>query len=131
MRYCPYCKRLNPGKPLYCQYCARTFEVRICSKCRYVNPKAALACGKCGSFELSDIAGETPFWLVLLKILFWLFVLLLVIGFVMNLASFVPLLVVVALFLIGYSFIPEEVKNIIKFILNHIKQRVWGIKNES
>jgi len=131
MRYCPYCKRLNPGTPTFCAYCAKTFEVRVCSKCRNVNPKAALACSKCGSFELSDIAGETPFWLVLPKILFWSFLVLLVVAFVMNLASFVPLLVVLCLLLLGYSFLPEEVKNIIKFILSIIKQRVLGIKKES
>lgn len=131
MRYCSYCKRMNPGMPTFCAYCAKTFEVRICSKCRSVNSKAALACGKCGSFELSDIAGETPFWLVFLKIIFWSFLVLLVVSFVMNLASFVPLLVVLCLLLLGYSFLPEEVKNIIKFILSIIKQRVLGIKNES
>ncbi|MFA6130484.1 MAG: zinc ribbon domain-containing protein [Candidatus Omnitrophota bacterium] len=131
MRYCPYCQRINPGKPLYCQYCAKTFEARICSKCRSVNSKAALACGKCGSFELSDIAGEIPFWAILLKVLFWLFLVLLAIGFVRNLVSFVPLLVVVCLLLLGYSFLPEEVKNIIKFILSFIKQKVLGIKKES
>lgn len=131
MRYCPYCRRMNPGKPLYCQYCARTFEVRICSKCRSINSKAALACGKCGSFELSDIAGEIPFWAIFLKALFWLFLVLFVIGFFMNLVSFVPLLVVIVLLLLGYSFLPEEVKNIIKLILSLIKQKVLGIKKES
>ena len=131
MRYCPYCKRLNPGKPLYCQYCAKTFEVRICSKCRHVNPKAALACGKCGSFELSDIAGETPFWMLFFRILFWFFLVSLVISFVRNLASFIPFLVVIALLLVGYSFLPEEVKKIMKVILSHIKQRVWGVKKEN
>lgn len=131
MRYCPYCKRLNPGKPLFCQYCARTFEVRICGKCRHINPQAALACQNCGSSELSEIAGEIPLWTILLRVLFWLFIVLLVMGFFMNFESFVPLLIVIGLLLIGYSFLPEEVKKIIKIILSLLKQRVWGIKKES
>lgn len=60
-----------------------------------------------------------------------MFIVLLVIGFLMNFASFVPFLIVIGLLLVGYSFLPEEVKNIIKFILSHIKQRVLGIKKES
>ncbi len=122
MRYCPYCKRLNSGKPTFCAYCARTFEVRICNRCRHVNSKAALACVNCGSSELSDIAGEIPFWTILLKALFWLFLILFALGFVLNFESFVPFLIIIGLLLVGYSFLPEEAKKIMNVIFSYIKQ---------
>lgn len=131
MRYCLYCKRINPGEPLYCQYCGKTFEARICSKCHHINPKEALVCRNCGSSELSDIAGPLPLWLVILRIFFWIFIVLLVIGFLVNLDSFVPLFIVIGLLLIGYSFLPEEGKKILKTILNFFKQCVWGKKEKS
>ena len=131
MRYCPYCKRLNSGKPTFCAYCSRTFEVRICGRCRHVNSKAALACTNCGSSELSDIAGEIPFWIILLKFLFWLFLILLAMGFILHFASFVPFLIVIGLLLIGYNFLPEEVKKIMNIIFSHIKQRVFGVKEKN
>lgn len=131
MRYCPYCRRPNPSRPLYCQYCGRTFEVRICGKCHHINPKEALVCRNCGSSELSDIAGETPLWMILLRGLFWLLGLLIVIGFFLNFGLFVPGLMVIGFFLIGYSFLPAESKKIMKAVLGSLKQRVWAKKEKS
>jgi len=90
-----------------------------------------LACTNCGSSELSDIAGEIPFWIILLKFLFWLFLILLAMGFILNFASFVPFLIVIGLLLIGYNFLPEEVKKIMNIIFSHIKQRVFGVKEKN
>ena len=92
---------------------------------------AALACVSCGSFELSDIAGEIPFWTILLKILFWLFLALLAMGFVLNFASFVPFLIVIGLLLVGYSFLPEEVKKIMNVIFSYINQQIFGIQKKN
>lgn len=131
MRYCPYCKRLNPGRPLFCQYCGRTFGARVCSKCGYANPKEALVCRNCGSSELSDISGDIPLWLIILKGLFWLFGLLLVAGLLRNLELLVPLVLFIGFILIGYSFLPEGIKKIIRFFFNLLKQRLWGKKEKS
>lgn len=131
MKYCLNCKRLNAGKPLYCQYCGRTFEDRICGKCHHINDKSALVCRNCGSSELSEIAGQAPFWTILLKIFFWLFVILLVVGFFRNLALFAPLLIIIGLLLFGYSLLPEMVKKIMNLIFNLLKERIWGKEKKS
>lgn len=85
----------------------------------------------CGSSELSDIAGEIPFWAILLKALFWLFLALLAIGFILDFRSFVPFLIVIGLLLVGYSFLPEEVKKIMNVIFSYIKQQVFGIQKKN
>ena len=131
MKYCPYCKRLNPGSPTFCAYCSRTFNSRVCLRCRHINSMAALACVSCGSFELSDIAGEIPFWAILLKALFWLFLVLLAMGFVLNFASFVPFFIIIGLLLLSYSFLPEEGKKIMNVIFSYIKQQIFGIQKKN
>lgn len=131
MRYCPYCKRLNQGSPTFCGYCGKTFNVRICGRCRHVNSKTDIVCRNCGSSELSDIAGETPSWIILLKILLWLFLILFVFGLLTNLGAFVPFLVVIGILLLGYSYLPEEVKKIMKFILSSIKNMMTNGGNKN
>jgi len=131
MRYCWYCQRINPGKPLFCQYCGRTFEIRVCSHCHHINPKEALYCENCGSQELSEIAGSSPLWLVILRVLSRIFVFLLVISFLMNLELFIPLFLFIGFMLIAYLFLPEELKKILIFILSLLKQRVIGKKEKS
>ena len=131
MRYCWNCGRINPGKPLFCQYCGRTFGIRTCGRCRHINPKEALVCRNCGSPELSDTAGPLPSWMIFLRGLFWVFVLLAIVGCLLNLQLFIPLFLFVVLLMILYSFLPEILKKIIKFLLNLLKQRVFGKKEKS
>lgn len=131
MRYCVYCRGFNQGKPLYCQYCGRTFDVRICSHCHHLNPQNALTCRNCGSPELSEISGQLPRWLGFLKILFRTFIILSVVGFVTNLSLFIPVFVVMGLFFVMYSLLPEEAKKIIKMLVSFLIQRVIGIKKKN
>lgn len=83
-------------------------------------------CRNCGSSELSDIAGETPFWIILLKILFWLFLVPFVVSILTHLGAFVPFLVVVGILLLSFSYLPEEVKKIMRFILSSTKKKMAG-----
>lgn len=59
MRYCHNCHRLTAGKPIFCNYCGRSFDVKLCSK-MHVNPRAAQACSQCGSKELSSPQPKIP-----------------------------------------------------------------------
>ena len=68
MRYCPHCHRLNPGRPMHCHYCARTWQVRLCPS-RHENPPEAQFCGICGSADLSETAGPIPLWVWLIRVL--------------------------------------------------------------
>jgi len=52
MRYCSNCKKLTAGKPAHCNFCGRTYGVRLCPR-GHKNPRVATACSECGSTELS------------------------------------------------------------------------------
>ena len=67
MRFCPHCRRLNPGRPMICHYCGRTWQVRLCPR-GHENPPDSHFCGICGSADLSETAGPVPFWIWLIRI---------------------------------------------------------------
>ena len=59
MKYCYQCGRVTSGKPLYCQFCARTYNVKLCPR-GHVNPRAAQACSQCGNRDLSTPQPRVP-----------------------------------------------------------------------
>jgi len=67
MRFCPHCRRLNPGRPVICHYCGRTWQVRLCPR-GHENPPDSQFCGICGSADLSETAGPVPFWIWLIRV---------------------------------------------------------------
>ena len=52
MKYCYECGRLTGGDPRYCQFCGRSYDVKLCQR-RHENPRFAEVCSQCGSRELS------------------------------------------------------------------------------
>lgn len=52
MRYCNFCHRLTTGQPLFCNFCGRSYDVKLCPS-RHINPRAATICSECGSRDLS------------------------------------------------------------------------------
>ncbi len=52
MRYCNQCSRITAGEPLFCNFCGRSYDVRLCPH-RHPNPRSAEVCNQCGSRELS------------------------------------------------------------------------------
>jgi len=68
MRYCSHCRRLNPGYPVICHYCSRTWYVRLCPR-GHENPSNAQYCGTCGSADLSETAGPKPWPIYFIKLL--------------------------------------------------------------
>jgi RNA polymerase subunit RPABC4/transcription elongation factor Spt4 len=52
MRLCNNCHRVTIGEPLYCNFCGRSFDVKLCPH-RHPNPRNAEICSQCGSRELS------------------------------------------------------------------------------
>jgi len=52
MRYCNNCRKFTAGKPPYCQFCARSYNVKLCPR-GHKSPRAATACSQCGSRDLS------------------------------------------------------------------------------
>jgi hypothetical protein len=61
MRYCNHCRRVTGGDPLFCNFCGRTYDVKLCPQ-RHVNPRTAEICSQCGSRDLSMPQPRTPLW---------------------------------------------------------------------
>jgi hypothetical protein len=52
MKYCYACGQTTGGKPLFCNFCGRSYDVKLCPS-RHMNPRMAEACSRCGSRNLS------------------------------------------------------------------------------
>lgn len=52
MRYCHQCNRMTAGDPLFCNFCGRSYDVKLCPH-RHPNPRTAEVCNQCGSRDLS------------------------------------------------------------------------------
>ena len=73
MKYCPHCKRINPGRPVICHFCGRTWYVRLCPR-GHENPAIAQYCGTCGSADLTETAGPRSWFFIATKIGFLIFI---------------------------------------------------------
>ncbi len=52
MRYCNHCRKFTAGKAPFCNFCGRSYGVKLCPR-GHSNPRAAEACSECGSKDLS------------------------------------------------------------------------------
>jgi hypothetical protein len=52
MRLCTNCRQITTGKPLFCNRCGRSYNVRLCPRL-HINPRPAKICSECGSKDLS------------------------------------------------------------------------------
>jgi hypothetical protein len=59
---------MTPGDPLYCNFCGRSYNVKLCPR-HHPNPRIAEICGQCGSRELSTPQPKVSVWW---RILEWL-----------------------------------------------------------
>lgn len=53
MRYCRTCRRLTPGAPRFCDFCAASYNLRFCKRL-HANPREAVVCQVCGRPDLSS-----------------------------------------------------------------------------
>jgi hypothetical protein len=65
MKYCYNCNRVTIGEPLFCNFCGRSYDIKLCPRL-HVNPRNAEACSHCGSRELSTPQPKVPFWATIL-----------------------------------------------------------------
>lgn len=63
MRYCNNCYRITAGEPLFCNFCGRSYDLKLCPH-RHPNPRRAETCSQCGSRDLSTPQPRMPLWLV-------------------------------------------------------------------
>lgn len=59
MKYCYECGCTTSGEPLFCNYCGRSYDVKLCPKL-HVNPRLAEACSQCGTRDLSTPQPRVP-----------------------------------------------------------------------
>ena len=64
MRYCYSCNKITNGEPLFCNFCGRSYDVKLCPRL-HKNPRYATICSQCGSRELSTPAPKQPIWISL------------------------------------------------------------------
>lgn len=133
MCYCNSCHRLTSGEPLFCNFCARSYNVRLCSS-RHINPRSAQACAECGSRELTTPQAPMRFWVppllyllsLLPGILLLLVTVLFLIGFVQALLSnqqlmgqFFGLGLLLGLIWYGYMHLPHFIRSALRKALGH------------
>ena len=68
MKYCYECGRITAGEPLYCNFCGRSYDVKLCPR-HHVNPRVAEVCSQCGSRELSTPQPKVSGWWKVLSFL--------------------------------------------------------------
>ena len=103
MKYCFNCNRITPGEPLFCNFCGRSYDVKLCPR-RHVNPRTAEACSRCGSRDLSTPQPRRPPWVTPLG-----FVVSILPGAFLSIASAVVLLAAI----IGISQHPEMIFSLV------------------
>src|SRR5262249_51997165 len=62
MRFCNNCQRVTAGEPLFCNFCGRSYDLKLCPH-RHANPRTAEVCSQCGSRELSTPHPAMSLWL--------------------------------------------------------------------
>jgi hypothetical protein len=68
MKYCYNCNRITAGEPLFCNFCGRSYDVKLCPR-HHPNPRSAEACSQCGSRDLSTPQPKVPLWAPIVEFL--------------------------------------------------------------
>jgi len=68
MKYCYECGRMTAGKPIFCNLCGRSYDVKMCPRL-HPNPRIAEVCSQCGSHDLSIPQPRVSIWW---RVLEWL-----------------------------------------------------------
>ncbi|MGD1156527.1 MAG: zinc ribbon domain-containing protein [Terriglobia bacterium] len=75
MKYCYNCNRVTVGNPLFCNFCGKSYNVKLCPRL-HVNPRSAEVCSQCGSRDLSAPQPKVPFWgkvfIALITLVLWI-----------------------------------------------------------
>jgi hypothetical protein len=61
MKYCYECNRITTGDPLFCNFCGRSYDVKLCPRL-HPNPRIAQTCSQCGNRDLSTPQPKVPLW---------------------------------------------------------------------
>jgi len=132
MRYCSHCKKWFAGRPMFCQYCRRTWNYRLCEK-GHKNPLDPNInfCIECGSPNLTDGMKETLsskiFGWINLKIFrrigLAMFVILVLLDFSKSgsagIDTIITLIIAIGILCVALGILPKETRSALR--------RVWRI----
>lgn len=131
MKFCYQCGRVTAGKPLYCNSCGRSYNVKLCPR-GHANPRSAEVCSQCGSRDLSAPQPRVPLQIQLLALLLSFFpgVLLVLVSLLVAvlvirellanpqwLLALVPLVIAVAILAWIWSELPLWFRNLVRRLL--------------
>lgn len=131
MNYCYQCGRVTAGKPLYCNSCGRSYNVKLCPR-GHANPRSAEVCSQCGSRDLSTPQPRVPLHIrllaallsllpgILLALVSLLVAVLLIRELLANpqwLLALVPLVIAVAILAWIWSELPLWFRNLVRRLL--------------
>jgi RNA polymerase subunit RPABC4/transcription elongation factor Spt4 len=68
VKFCFNCGRITPGDPLFCNYCGRSYDIKLCQR-MHPNPRRAEVCSRCGSRDFSTPQPLRPVWAPVLQFL--------------------------------------------------------------
>jgi hypothetical protein len=129
MNYCYNCGHITPGEPLYCNYCGRSYDVKLCPR-HHPNPRSADVCSKCGSRELSTPQPKVPAMWKLLAIVIrlglGLFLFYVTLSFLVALArttQFQQALVAVGLLLVALWLVWSKLPDWLQDVLRNLVMR--------
>lgn len=106
-RYCYNCNRITAGEPLFCNFCGRSYNVKLCPRL-HANPRNSQICSQCGSRDLSTPQPKVPFWVPVLE-----FVLRIIPGAALAIVS----VVAVVLLLLAIFTRPELLFSVVLLLL--------------
>jgi RNA polymerase subunit RPABC4/transcription elongation factor Spt4 len=124
MRYCYECGRVTGGQPRYCQFCGRTYDVKLCPR-RHENPRYAEVCSQCGSRELSTPQPKVPVvWKIaqfFVQVLVGFFVVYVVLSFIYGMLSsfqtnnaLLALILLLVALMVVWSIVPDCFKRLVR-----------------
>jgi hypothetical protein len=125
MKHCSQCRRFTAGRPTYCPFCGRSYNVKICPR-GHASPRGVTFCAECGSGDLSTPAPPPTIgsqWLLLvvelggrlvplLAIVAGLLVVLLLVDLGQLFDALFPLLLLLGLASWLFSLLPAPVKRL-------------------
>lgn len=128
MKYCYECGRITAGEPRYCQFCGRTYDVKLCPR-RHENPRFAEVCSQCGSRELSTPQPKvSSLWKVMefsARVILGLLIVYVVLSFVYGIVTtprtgdaLITLGLLLGALLILWAMLPDWFKRLVRRSMN-------------
>lgn len=131
---------MTPGKPLFCNFCGRSYDLKLCPRL-HVNPRHAEVCSQCGSRDFSTPQPKVSAGHRLLAGILYAgaYAVLAVCGAVLVIGGLAELLkqpafqagiVVIGLALIALRIVWDMTPQLVRTFIQKLMKRKWGRRGE-